>query len=107
MATNGEEFEAREGDGGEEGQSSGNWLGRWVMMLAIIAFLIVYVAQLWRGTGLVFTVLISTAAMGVVAVGGMIVRQMLLRTASRERAEGILEQMHELRRERDGEGGGG
>jgi len=80
----------------EEQPTAGNWLGRWVLMLAIVAFLIVYVAQLWRGTGMMFTILISTAAMGVVGAGGMAVRQMLLRTASRDRAAGILDQMQQM-----------
>lgn len=100
VAENDEDIEARNGEElekEEEQASASNWLGRWVLMLAIVAFLVVYVAQLWRGAGIVFTVLIAAAAMGVVGIGGMVVRQMLLRTASQERAADILDQMERLR----------
>jgi hypothetical protein len=98
VATNAEDHEARNGDELEKDQKSpGNWLGRWVLMLAIVAFLVVYVIQLWRGTGLFFTILLATAAMAAVGAGGMAVRQMVLRTASQDRAASILAQMQRLR----------
>ena len=85
---------APQADGGKS--SSTNWLGRWVLMAAILAFLVVYVAQLYRGSSLFYTILISTAAMGVVGVGGMVARQIILRAASTDRAAGILDQMRQV-----------
>lgn len=106
MAANGEDLDALEDEDVDEArQSAGNWLGRWVIMLAIVAFLIVYAIQIWRGTGLTFAVLVSTAAMGVVGIVGMIARQLLLRAASQDRATSILEQMRQLSENGDDETG--
>jgi hypothetical protein len=74
------------------------WLGRWVIVLAIFAFLGVYTAQLAAGSGMLFTVLISTAAMGVVGLASLGVRQMILYSAERERAEDVLNQAGRTRR---------
>lgn len=97
MATNGEDSDARNGAQDAERRSPGNWLGRWVLMLAIVAFLVVYAVQLWQGAGLLYTIVVATGAMGIVGIVGMAVRQMLLRTASQDRATGILTQMERLR----------
>lgn len=102
MATNGDDARPRNGeevDDAEQRSAAGNWLGRWVMMLAITAFLIVYVAQLWRGAGFTYTVLVASGAMGIAGIGGMIVRRMLLQTAAQDRAEDILQQMREWQEE--------
>ena len=95
MASNVEDTEPRDDEEKEEEKSAGNWLGRWVLIIAIFAFLAVYMGQLWQGAGLMFAILISTAAMGVVGAGGLALRQMLLRTASQDRAANILSQMRE------------
>lgn len=93
--------DVQEADG--KRSSSSNWLGRWVLIAAILAFLIVYVAQLYRGSSLFYTILISTAAMGVVGVGGIAARQIILRAASNDRAEDILDQMRQVRETRTDE----
>ena len=99
MSSNAANDEVRDDDAPQAGDgksSSTNWLGRWVLVAAILAFLVVYVAQLYRGSSLFYTILISTAAMGVVGVGGMVARQIILRAASNDRAAGILDQMREV-----------
>jgi hypothetical protein len=74
------------------------WLGRWVIIVSIIAFLGVYVAQLAAGSGMFFTVLVSAAAMGIVGVGATAIRQMILHAAAQERADDILQQAGRPRR---------
>lgn len=87
----------------EERSTPGNWLGRWVLIVSILAFLVVYVSQLAQGSGLLFAILLSAGAMGVVGFGGMLVRRILLRTASSERAARILEQMRDMTEARAGD----
>ena len=84
----------------------GRWLGRWVMALAIVAFLVVYVAQIARGSDLLYAVLFAGGAMAVAGGVGLALRQMLLLTAASERADDIVQQVEARGQETEGEGEG-
>ncbi len=108
MATNAAGRNRRDDDAStpaEQPAGKGIWLGRWVMALAILAFLVVYLAQISRGSSLLYAVLFAAGAMIAAGGVGMALRQMLLHTASTERAGSILQQMQEAsdtRRNDDG-----
>jgi hypothetical protein len=65
------------------------------MALAIIAFLVVYLAQLQRGSSLLYAVLFAGGAMAVAGGAGLALRQLLLQAAAIERADAILQQIEE------------
>lgn len=94
--TSGGNRRADESATGPKRKGKGLWLGRWVMSLAILAFLVVYLAQISRGSSLLFAIIFAGGAMMVAGGAGMAVRQMLLHTASTERAGDILQQMQEV-----------
>lgn len=86
-----------------EERGKGLWLGRWVMALAIVAFLVVYLVQLQRGSSLLYAVLFAGGAMAVTGAAGIAIRHLLLRAAAEERADAILQQVEELTASEEGE----
>jgi hypothetical protein len=71
------------------------------MSLAIVAFLVVYLAQISRGSSLLYAVLFAGAAMGVTGVVGLAIRQMLLHAAASGRAVAIVQQVEERSQEQE------